>query len=256
MRAIFPYDLTGIKFGKLTVIRKAEDYIDRKGNNHAQWECLCDCQLNLPEEQRSTKLIRRSALVSGYTKSCGCWNKEINTKLHKSFNIYDLSGNYGVGWTAKGEEFYFDLEDYDLIKDFTWNISDKGYVVSSTLQRKENKFIIMHDLIMGGVNPRKELVDHIHGKNSRNDNRKSNLRIGNKSNNAMNVPKNSRNTSGYVGVGLNPSKKSWYAKITVNGKVIRLGSYKNIQDAARARKEAEEKYFGEWSYDKSQKTAQ
>jgi hypothetical protein len=30
-----------------------------------------------------------------------------------------------------------------------------------------------------------------------------------------------------------------------------LGSYENIEDAIAARKEAEKKYFGEWSYDKS-----
>lgn len=29
--------------------------------------------------------------------------------------------------------------------------------------------------------------------------------------------------------------------------------YENIEDAIKVRKEAEEKYFGEWSYDNSQK---
>ena len=33
---------------------------------------------------------------------------------NKKSNIYDLSGEYGVGWTSNtNEEFYFDLEDYD-----------------------------------------------------------------------------------------------------------------------------------------------
>lgn len=31
-------------------------------------------------------------------------------------NTYDLSGEYGIGYTTKGEEFWFDLEDYDKIK--------------------------------------------------------------------------------------------------------------------------------------------
>lgn len=38
----------------------------------------------------------------------------INIENHncKIFNKYDLSGEYGIGYTSKGEEFYFDLEDY------------------------------------------------------------------------------------------------------------------------------------------------
>ena len=40
-------------------------------------------------------------------------------------NVYDLSGEYGIGYTLKGEEFYFDLEDYDKIKDYCWHINKK-----------------------------------------------------------------------------------------------------------------------------------
>ena len=41
--------------------------------------------------------------------------------------------------------------------------------------------------------------------------------------------------------------------ITVNNKRIPLGYYQNYNDALQARKNAEEKYFGEWSYDNSRK---
>lgn len=36
-------DLTGKRFGKLTVIRRAKDYITPKGKPHTQWLCVCDC---------------------------------------------------------------------------------------------------------------------------------------------------------------------------------------------------------------------
>lgn len=33
-------DLTGKKFGRLTVIEQVEDYIGKNGNHIAQWSCL------------------------------------------------------------------------------------------------------------------------------------------------------------------------------------------------------------------------
>ena len=30
-------------------------------------------------------------------------------KNHKKYNNYDLTGEYGIGYTFKNEEFYFDL---------------------------------------------------------------------------------------------------------------------------------------------------
>lgn len=36
-------DLTGQVFGKLTVIKRVENYVSPKGKQRAQWECLCVC---------------------------------------------------------------------------------------------------------------------------------------------------------------------------------------------------------------------
>ncbi len=57
-------DLTGQRFGKLTVIDRAES----NGCNHVMWNCLCDCG--------TTKAIRACHLKSGNTTSCGCFHKE------------------------------------------------------------------------------------------------------------------------------------------------------------------------------------
>ena len=49
-----------------------------------------------------------------------------SSKCNKKYNKYDLSGEYGIGWTSNtNQEFYFDLEDYDKIKDYCW-IYNKG----------------------------------------------------------------------------------------------------------------------------------
>lgn len=56
-------DLTGMKFGKLTVIRK---YGSK--NNKIYWECICDCG--------NKTVISTDRLKGGHTKSCGCVRKE------------------------------------------------------------------------------------------------------------------------------------------------------------------------------------
>ncbi len=95
-------------------------------------------------------------------------------------------------------------------------------------------------------------VDHIHGIETRNDNRKYNLRIGTHSENQMNQPTYSTNTSGVTGVCKGKRGHGWYATINCNGKAIYLGQCDTFEEAVQRRKEAEEKYFGEWSYDNSQ----
>ncbi|WP_252227992.1 AP2 domain-containing protein [Clostridium sp. ZBS3] len=51
------------------------------------------------------------------------------------------------------------------------------------------------------------------------------------------------NTSGVTGVYWNAQKHKWYAKIKFRQKQIHLGYFEYKEDAMKARKEAEEKYF-------------
>ena len=95
-------------------------------------------------------------------------------------------------------------------------------------------------------------IDHIHGKESKYDNRKSNLRVVTHSQNGMNRDLQSNNTSGVVGVSWFAKTNQWRAHIMVNRKFIHLGLFDKFEDAVKARKQAEEKYFGEFSYDNSQ----
>lgn len=57
-------DLTGKKFGRLTVIRR-EGSSKKK---YATWLCKCECGVELVVESYS--------LTSGNTKSCGCYQKD------------------------------------------------------------------------------------------------------------------------------------------------------------------------------------
>lgn len=240
-------DLTGKVFDRLTVIKRAEDHIRSNGRHVVQWLCKCNC------ENKTEIIVTGDSLKGGKTRSCGCIQKEFAKTLkeiNKKSNVFDLTNKeYGIGYTSKGEPFYFDTEDYNKIKDFCWFIDSNGYVVARI--RNTQKYAKLHRVILDCKGNAQ--IDHIHGKNTRNDNRKSNLRICTRSQNGMNRGLLPNNTSGVTGVTWHKRKNKWTAQITINHKQISLGAFINFDDAVKARKQAEEKYFGEWSYDNSVK---
>ena len=61
-------DLKGLRFGRLTVKRRAGTTEDRK----ALWRCKCDCG--------KLTTVRSSDLKSGNTKSCGCLHSHLASK--------------------------------------------------------------------------------------------------------------------------------------------------------------------------------
>jgi|SRR5699024_1328097 len=87
-------------------------------------------------------------------------------------------------------------------------------------------------------------VDHIN--RDKKDNRSENLRLCSQKENARNASLHKNNTSGYTGVERTPEGK-WKARIMVDRKTIHLGHYEYIGDAVKVRREAETKYFKEFS---------
>lgn len=63
------YDLTGGKFGRLTVIKQVESIAKDKNKSAKYWMCKCDCG-NIVEH------IRTDTLLQGKQKSCGCKHEE------------------------------------------------------------------------------------------------------------------------------------------------------------------------------------
>lgn len=227
-------DLTGQIFGRLTVIERVETHIQPNGLRVTKWLCKCDC------ENKNEIIVCTGALKSKNTQSCGCLQKELLSKRMKKYNTYDLTGEYGIGYTLKGEEFYFDLEDYNKIKDYCWCKDNNGYIY----YKSENEFIRMHRLIMGS--PYNMEVDHIY--HNLFDNRKKFLRIVTPSQNQMNRIIASNNTSGVKGVYWNDKREKWTAQIGVNYKRINLGGFDNFEDAVEARLLAEQKYHIDYRY--------
>ncbi len=180
--------------------------------------------------------------------------RETTSKCRRKYNTYDLSGEYGIGYTSKGEEFYFDLEDYNKLKDYYWRINNNNYVFTQINSDSQSINIFMHRIVILDFNNIKNTqidIDHIN--HNERDNRKVNLRIATRSQNNQNRTMSKRNKSGFVGVFQKRNFSKWTVYLSSNNKRIQLGQYSDFTEAVKARIEAERDYFGNYAYVKHQK---
>lgn len=93
-------DLTGQRFGRLTVIKRTEEIATNKS---AKWHCVCDC---------GNYCIKTSSSLRRFEKnSCGCWKSEITSKLFKKY--YNLDRKLYEIWKGiKARCFNINSKDY------------------------------------------------------------------------------------------------------------------------------------------------
>lgn len=132
-------DLTGQKFGRLTVLKR----IENRGK-HIIWLCQCKCG-------KITK-VSATHLQTGHTQSCGCYNKErireTSTKHNQSkTSLYFIWKSIKQRCTNKNSKRYKDYgkRGIELFKDwqedykkfFEWSISN-GYKKGLSIDRIDN----------------------------------------------------------------------------------------------------------------------
>ena len=126
------------------------------------------------------------------------------SKSLKRENRYELNDDYGIGYTYDNQPFYFDIEDYELIKSYCWHVDRAGYLCANIYTTENFRSTIkIHRLVMNMTDPTLP-IDHIN--HHVNDNRKKNLRIVTTQKNSWNKRKLDSNTSGRTGVYF---KKRW-----------------------------------------------
>lgn len=132
-------DLTGERYGRLTVIKRAPN----KGRTTI-WECRCDCG--------NVKNVRQPDLRSGRTRSCGCIHHEMMIKKNTVHGLSDTRichiwrsmkdrcsnpnnkayCNYGGRGIQVCKEWADSLEKF-----YTWSI-ENGYEENLSIDRIDN----------------------------------------------------------------------------------------------------------------------
>lgn len=128
-----------------------------------------------------------------------------------------------------------DTEDIPKVKYIKWKLSNSGYAMNTPKYKGLSKHM---SRVILGVD---DFVDHIN--HNKLDNRKCNLRVVTKSQNAMN--------SNSAGVSVQENGK-FCAYIKRDGKRFNLGTYVFIEEALYARWYAEKILFGEYAYPKEE----
>ena len=125
----------------------------------------------------------------------------------------------------------------EKVKGYKWSKDNYGYCVHTNLNIKLHRYIMNC--------PEDMVVDHIDGDGT--NNKIENLRVVSIFQNNMNKGTAKNNTSGYKGVCWNKEKQKWQSRIQIDKKQLFLGCFDDIQEAVEARKDAEIKYYGEYS---------
>lgn len=130
-------DLTGQRFGRLTVIKE----IGKNKYSDYLWECLCDCG--------NTKIVTTNRLRCGITKSCGCLRKELCVDTHTTHNL-SKSRLYKIFWMMKYRCYNHNSSAYkyygakgitiyqpwlnDFLNFYNWALAN-GYQDNLTIER-------------------------------------------------------------------------------------------------------------------------
>ena len=212
----------GVPNSRLTVIGLERERILPNGIKLFYWKCKCDCG--------NYTVVQGAKLrnING-TKSCGCAFIDATLK-RRNHNIYIDRGNYLEGYDTKGNCFLIDKEDYDKIKDYYWQFSKaNGYWCASRQKNNRKIFLKLHQIICP-TNLKDLVPDHYNRNTS--DNRKSNLILKSRRENAINSGVQSNNSSGFIGVQYCKSENRWRASINLGIKQTRIvGRFKDKDEA-------------------------
>lgn len=203
--------------------------------NREKWESLFDIDDVVTMKNGEVKileLIKYGSGEQGYLIQClhcglirkinkdGMLNKSKCTSCSKNTFILSNDGNYWVGYTQNGEEFWFDGDEdtINYIKSQTWRRLNNGY-----FQNKRGEKL--HRLVLN-ITSNDILVNHLGG--NKWDNRMQSLSISNCVDNSKEKAVSIHNNSGIV--GLLKRGNQWVGSIKMNYKSF-YTKYKNQEDA-------------------------
>jgi len=193
----------------------------------------CAVRNNLkPDRGTSGESSDCTATLSGYIGDSTVKQIDISTPKHP--NKFALVDN----------------EDYESALQYKWYVVKNGNYFYAYANRKLGKdkkhhTLHMHRVIMG-LRDDKIQIDHINRNGL--DNRKSNLRLCNMSQNMMNSRPMKNRLSKYKGVSWHSLTKKWRVRVCLHGNLIEVGLYSNEEKAAAAYNKEAKRLFGDFAY--------
>lgn len=214
-----PKDLTGQRFGRLTVLElEQEPYRSPGGKPARRWRCRCDCG-------REITVLQNALTGKNGTRSCGCARKETSRASAK-----DMTGQ------RFGRLTVLSPCELDAPKSNGQRMGwlcrcDCGREIVRTRKNLLSGKVLSCGCLLAQASAERlpDAVGQVDGTTL------SAIRPERKAN------KNSK--SGVKGVYWNEREQRWIAKITVRRKSITIGRFHSLEDAAKARAQAEEQYF-------------
>ena len=151
-----------------------------------------------------------------------------------------------------GQIAFVDDEDYEVLSRKSWRTDRDGYAISGASKNGKYYNVRMHRLILGLTDP---LIQVDHKDHNKLNNQKSNIRPCSHSENQRNITPSGR--SKYLGVlyqkytfttktGMRNCEYI-IARIRINGKYKKLGTFKTEEEAARAYDKTALQHFGEFA---------
>ena len=202
----------GDRYGRLTIIgpAPASDRYPKK----RMWHCRCDCgrEVDWPA----------SYIVHGVVTSCGCSRNQ--PKLDLCGKRYGrLTGVRPTGEIRRSSAVWLWQCDCGRAIEATAESVMWGGRTSCGCAQTEQR--------VSAIKASQAAIERVYGTNV---------------NNIRSSKIYANNTSGVRGVYWHKASKAWCAKIGFRGRNYLLGYYRHLEDAAAARKEAEEHLFGDF----------
>ena len=203
-------DLTGQRFGRLVALERT----NQRHGNCFLWRCKCDCG--------NEKLISTYFLTHALSRSCGCLQDESRKADIAGQRFGRLTAIEPVGKHSRGIKWLCQCDCGQRVR----------VKAASLLQGVSRSCGCLHRDTAA-----QQAATGIW---------EGNLRDGTNIKNIASDAIYSSNTSGHRGVSWHKGQGKWVARITFKGVTYGLGYFSDITDAVKARKVAEERYFGEY----------
>ena len=198
-------DLTGRKFGALTVKERAPSK-----SGKTRWLCECECGKHC--------IVFAANLIREHTTSCGCKKQsDLKGKRFGSLTVLERSDVRIPRGNRTSPTWKCQCECGAIV-----------YRATDTLTNNDENMCPECAARYAGEKMRKN----------------AGFTSGTQLTKITNMKPTAANTSGVRGVAFEKNAKKWRAMLIFQGKRHHLGLFSNFEDAVKARKIAEEEYFG------------